>query len=255
MNKILLVNNNIETKIDDKIEYEYISDSINKLKIKIKKNTKLEIYIKNDIETKLDIQYEILENVKLKLVEIKKGSKTKILSKYNLKESSDLNLIKVNNMNNINERNLISLDGKNSKINCLLKTVAVSNEKYDIIVNHNYGQTFSNIITNGINISGNIYINVTTYILKDRKKCIANQSNRIINLTDKECIIRPNLLIDEVDVIANHSALIGTFSDEEMFYMQRLGIDKKTTVKLLIEGFIKNGLNKKLANNFKKYWR
>lgn len=255
MNKILLTNSYIDKILDDKIECEYINDSINKLKLKIIKNTKLEINIKNDIDTKLDIQIELLDNVKLDLIEIKKGCKTKILAKYNLKNNSNLNIIKVNDLDSINERNIVNLNGKCAVLNCLLKTVSKNNEKYDIVVNHNCENTTSDVTTNGINISGNMYINVTTYVMKGKKKCVANQNNRIINLVDKECIIRPNLLIDEVDVIANHSALIGSFSDEELFYMQRLGIDKNKATKLLMEGFIKKGLNKKLANNFKKYWR
>ena len=62
------------------------------------------------------------------------------------------------------------------------------------------------------------------------------------------------MLIDEVDVSANHSALIGSFKDDELFYMQRLGIDKVEANKLLIKGFINNKISLKLANHFKKYW-
>ena len=116
-------------------------------------------------------------------------------------------------------------------------------------------KTISDITTHGVNISGNLYFNVTTYIPKGMVSSVTNQNNRIINLTNNECTIRPNLLIDEYDVIANHSALIGSFKDEEIFYMQRLGIDKNTANKLLIEGFLKSKLNNTLSNNFKKYWR
>lgn len=249
MNRIIISNNQFDLK---NIEYKYKEDIINKLKLIVIKNTKLELII--DKEIKLDVNVELLDNVKLDLVVIKKN-KTKILTKYKLNENSILNITEISDSNIINERNIIDLNGINSKVNFILKTVCKNNEKYDVVVNHNNKNTTSDIITNGVNISGNLYFTVTSYVLNGNKNCVVNQQNRIINLTDKECLIRPNLLIDEVDTIANHSALIGSFKDEELFYMQRLGIDKETANKLLIEGFIKNKLNKTLANYFKKYWR
>ena len=249
MNRIIISNNQFDLK---NIEYKYKEDLINKLKLKIIKNTKLELII--DKEIKLDVSIELLDNVKLDLVVIKK-EKTKILTKYKLNKNSILNITEISDSDIINERNIIDLNGINSKINFILKTVCKNNEKYDIVINHNNKNTTSDIITNGVNISGNLYFTVTSYVSNGNKNCAVNQQNRIINLTDKECLIRPNLLIDEVDVIANHSALIGSFKDEELFYMQRLGIDKTMANKLLIEGFIKNKINKTLANHFKKYWR
>ena len=249
MNRIIISNNQFDLK---NIEYKYKEDIINKLKLIVIKNTKLELII--DKEIKLDVNVELLDNVKLDLVVIKK-EKTKILTKYKLNENSILNITEISDSDIINERNIIDLNGINSKVNFILKTVCKNNEKYDVVVNHNNKNTTSDIITNGVNISGNLYFTVTSYVLNGNKNCVVNQQNRIINLTDKECLIRPNLLIDEVDTIANHSALIGSFKDEELFYMQRLGIDKETANKLLIEGFIKNKLNKTLANYFKKYWR
>lgn len=249
MNRIIISNNQFDL---NNIEYNYKEDLISKLNLKVIKNTKLELII--DKEIKLDINIELLDDVKLDFVIIKK-TKTKILTKYKLNENSILNITEISDSDIINERNIINLNGKNSKINFILKTVCKNNEKYDIVINHNNIKTESNIITNGVNISGNLYFTVTSYVPKGIKKCIVNQQNRIINLTDNECLIRPNLLIDEVDVIANHSALIGSFKDEELFYMQRLGIDIATANKLLIEGFIKSKINKNLANHFKKYWR
>jgi len=255
MNKIILDNDKIKYDLDDKIEYEYIDELINKLKIRILKNTKLEINIKNIEEIKLNIEFEILDNVKLEIMEIKNNIKAKILNKYNLSKNSKLNIIKAYDLININEKNIVNLNDENASCNIILKTVSKNLEKYDFTINHNSKNTTSDIITNGINISGNLNIMVTTFIPSGNKNCVANQQNRIINLTDKECIIKPNLLIEEVDVLASHSALIGSFKDEEIFYLQRLGISYEQATKLLIEGFLKNKITDKIANNFKKYWR
>lgn len=249
MNKIILSNNTFNL---NNIEYTYAEDFISKLKLVVKNSTKLELTI--DKEIKLDVNIELLDNVKLDLTIIK-NENIKVLTKYKLNANSSLKITEINDSNIINERNIINLNGLNSKVELILKTVCKNNEKYEIIVNHNNKYTTSDIITNGVNISGNLYFTVTSYVPNGNKKCIVNQQNRIINLTNDECIIRPNLLIDEVDVSANHSALIGSFKDDELFYMQRLGIDKIEANKLLIKGFINNKISLKLANHFKKYWR
>lgn len=255
MNKILLTQNKPIFTTNEKIEYEYNEDLISKLKIKVLKNTKLEFTISNIEEIKLNIEIEVLDNVKLELTEIKKNLKAKIMHKYTLNQNSSLKLTKAYDIQSINEKNIVNLNGENANIYLVLKTVSKNSEKYDFLINHNKKNTISEIISNGVNISGNINLMVTTYIPNGNKNCIANQQNRIINLTDKECVIKPNLLIEEVDVIANHSALIGSFKQEEIFYLQRLGISYKDANKLLIEGFIKNKITDKTANIFKKYWR
>lgn len=254
LNKIIL-GNNIKYELDDKIKYEYIDELVKKIKIKVLKNTKLEIDLDLQEEIKLDIQIEIEKNVNLELIEVKKNVKAKILHKYNLKSNSKINIFKINDVETINEKSIINLNGENASANVILKTVSKNIEKYDLLINHNSIKTISNIITNGINISGNLYFTITTFVPNGNKDCICNQQNRIINLTNLECTIKPNLLIEEVDVTANHSALIGSFKDDEIFYMQRLGIDKKTASKLLIEGFLKNKISDELATNLEKYWR
>ncbi len=254
MNKII-IDNNINYALDKKIDYEYIDGFIKKIKIKVTKDTTLQINCKYKDDTKFDIQIDLDDNVKLKLIEVKKYVNSKIQFKYNLGNNAQIDIIKVNDVKNINEKNIVNLNGENARIDLVLKTVSNDIEKYDILVNHNAKNTISNIITNGLNVKGNIYFTVSAYVPKGMKNCVCDQQNRIINLIDNECIIKPNLLIEDVDSTANHSALIGNFTDDEIFYIQRLGIDKNTALKLLIEGFIKNSIPLKLAQKFKKYWR
>ena len=71
-------------------------------------------------------------------------------------------------------------------------------------------------------------------------------------------MIKPNLFIDENDVIASHSALIGTFSKDEIFYLMSRGIDKKEAQKLLARGLLLKGIDyykEKLNTIIDKYWR
>ena len=88
--------------------------------------------------------------------------------------------------------------------------------------------------------------------------CDINQSGRIINMTENPCTIKPNLFIDEEDVVANHSALIGTFSPDEIFYLMSRGISKRDSENLLTKGFLLNGITyyrKTLEEMINKYWR
>lgn len=265
MNKIKIDNDKFYSNVTKKIEVDYIKNegifSINELNIKILKDVNLDLILNFDSEIKLNIKININKNIKLDLNIYSEICSGKIQYKYNLEENSICNVLKYNNSNTLKEMIKIDLNGDKSNINYNFKTIGNAKEIYDYYVYHNYKNTISNIKNNGVCINnGNITYQVSTFIPKDKVECIANQNNRIINLTDNKCEIKPNLYIDCDDVEASHSALIGKFSDEEMFYMQSRGLDKDTALKLLINGFLssditnKNILNK-INKNIKKYWR
>ena len=90
--------------------------------------------------------------------------------------------------------------------------------------------------------------------------CIANQNNRIINLSDKKSEIRPNLYIEEYDVSASHSAFIGRFKEEELFYLMSRGIPELEASRLLLKGFLLSDISdkkmrKKIEQSTKNEWR
>ena len=77
-------------------------------------------------------------------------------------------------------------------------------------------------------------------------------------MTKNNCIIKPNLFIDENDVVANHSALIGTFLPDEIFYLMSRGISRKESENLLTKGFLLRGITyykETLEEMINKYWR
>ncbi len=264
MNRIKVVNDLPEIiSSDDNIEITLLEKnelfSINSLRIKVKKNTSLEIEYYSLEETKLDIFINVDEDVKFNLFEMREGNNTKVQYKFYLEENSETNVTKFYDVTSIKEMVIINLNGVNAKLNYNFKTISEAEEKYDMIVYHNYSNTVSNINNNGVNIlEGNLIFNVSGFVLNNKKDCVLNQNNRIINLTDNKCQINPNLFIDENDVEANHSALIGRFSDEEMFYLKRLGIDEANALNLLIKGFLLNDISKKnqskIIKIIDKYW-
>lgn len=264
MNKIFVKNDNIYLEnSDDSLVFSVSKKNkflnVKNVNIKVKQNTEIVIECVDALDIKLDICINILKGVHVKIYEYKNGGNYKYQYRYYLEKDSVLNVEKVIDAENVFENVLINLNGEAAKAEFNLKTISKMHEKYNFLVYHNAKKTVSNIINNGVNIkNGSLEFNVSTFIPNGVKKCDASQSGRIINKTDNECMIKPNLFIDENDVIANHSALIGTFKEDEIFYLMSRGLDKKVAENLLTKGFLLNGITyhkKKLEDIINKYWR
>lgn len=266
MNKIKIVNDKLDTiDINKNINIDYYEQNclfgINEIKLNINKDSDLYIEIKLKEETRLSFNINIRNNVKLNLNILTKGKIGKIKYTYNLDEKSLLNAVKFQNVDTIKEMVVVNLNGLNSEINYNFKTISNNKEIYDYNIFHNCKNTISNIKNNGVCIKkGEIIYQVSSFVPKNITGCIVSQNNRIINLTDNKCEIKPNLYIDTNDVEANHSALIGKFSEEEMFYLQSRGLDYNTALKLLINGFLTSGVEdkkifKEINKNIDHYWR
>lgn len=263
MNKIRITNDVIELidgdgKIDIKATDADKFLNVKTIDIKINEDTNLAFEILNT-EYKYDIYFNVLKGVHSNIYEIKKGDNYKFQYKYYLEEDSFLNVEKVNDGMVINEMNLINLNGARAKIDFNLKTISKKQEKYNFLVYHNAKKTVSNIVNNGVNISdGTLEFNVSGFVPNGIVDCDVSQSGRIINMTNNTCVIKPNLFIDENDVVANHSALIGTFSFDEIFYLMSRGIDKKEALNLLTQGFLLKNITfykEDLKEMIDKYWR
>lgn len=261
MNKIIVDKENIILEQSDELINLTLSDKLDifdvtKIKLEILGSTDIEITYKKNASIKLDFWVIINKNINVNIDEINESKELKIRYKYDILENSCLNLNKFYNTNTVKELNVVSLDGEKSQINYNLKTIALDEQKYDIYVYHNYNNTVSNISNKGVNIKeGILTFNVTSIVYNGIKNCVLNQYNRIINLNNFKCNINPILLIEEQDVIANHSAYIGTFDENAMFYLKSRGINEQDAIKLLIKGFLLEKENKKIEKIIDKYWR
>ena len=266
MNKIKVVNDNLElANVNKNIQVEYYRKeclfAINDLKINVCKSADLDIEIDLKEDSKLNFNINIEKDAKLNLNILTKGKIGKIQYKYTLDENSLCNVFKFQYIDSIKEMIIVNLNKEHAEFNYNFKTITNNKETYDYHIFHNYKNTISNIKNNGVCINnGKSIYQVSSFVPKDVIGCIVNQNNRIINLTDNESKIKPNLYIDSFDVEASHSALIGKFSDEEMFYLLSRGIDYNTALKLLITGFLtsdikNNKIIKTIIKNIEKYWR
>ncbi len=266
MNKINIENDKIiEKNLDNNIKYDLFTNEtfgITSLTIQIEKDTELEINYNFKEQTKMETIIIVNKNVNLRLFEKITGEYAKKRTKYYLKENSNTTVSKFNNIKQIKEYTIINLDEEQAKIEYNLKTISEQEENYDILTYHNASKTTSIINPNGVNIKeGKLKFNISSFVPNKIIKCDASQNNKIINLTNNECIINPNLYIDEYDVTAEHSAWIGTFKEEDLFYLMSRGINKKEAIKMLIKGFLTNRLeineNEKenITNIIEDYWR
>lgn len=266
MNKIKVVDDILEVaNVSKNIHIEYYRKEcifgINEVKIVVTKDSNLDIEIKLKEETKLNFNINVKEDVNLNLNIITKGESGKVQYKYNIDKNAYVNVFKFQNINSIKEMVIAKLSGENARIDYNFKTISNNKETYDYHIFHDANNTISNIKNNGVCIKNGIIIyQVSSFVPKDIIGCVVNQNNRIVNLTNNKSEIMPNLYIDSHDVEASHNALIGKFSDEEMFYIQSRGIDYNNALKLLISGFLTSDINnkkilKEINKNIEKYWR
>ncbi len=267
MNKIKIENDIVvEKKINKKVRLSFLEKNenfmVNKLVIDLLEDTTLEIEYHNELAQKLDILIRVYEGVTAKILELRKGNLMKIQYRYELDNDSFLTIQKFHHINGIKELDNIYLNGRNSKIDYTLKTISRTREKYDITVYHEGKNTESLVRTNGVNLlDGSLDFHITGFVPNGRSGSKLDQKNRIINLNNQKCSIHPNLFIDEYDVIANHSAWIGKFREDELFYLESRGLSEVMAMNLLVKGFLLSNLelsNKRkeeLVSIINQYWR
>lgn len=267
MNRIIIGNDKIvKDFLDDNVVINYTVNekflAVNNLDITFLADTNLEIYYEFLESMKLNINIKINDNVCANVFEKYIDGFLKIKSTYNLCKNSYINIRKFYDVSKIRQFDIINLNGENSKIDYVLKTISTEVEKYNLIVNHNESHTISNITNNAVNIlNGEVFFDITGFVDKGKKGCTIEQNNRIVTFNEKKCQINPILLVDENDISASHSVFVGKFNDEEIFYLQSRGISYNNAIKLLVKGFLLSKLDLNEENSdeiekiIQKYWR
>lgn len=113
------------------------------------------------------------------------------------------------------------------------------NSTNKIIVNHQAPQTISILKNHGFSIhQASLILDVDAYIPKKSSQCISKQDNQIIEEENSLSQINPNLYIDNYDVEASHSAYVGEFKEQELFYLMSRGLTEKSSKFLLLKSFL-----------------
>lgn len=191
-------------------------------------------------DTSRDIYIVVEDNICLNIVDISFNTSNKI--NITLKNDSRV----IYNKFSINSGDYIYtlLDGEYS--NVVINNSVVNNDdtKMKFVIEHNNTNTSSNLSNHGVNnSSGTLYFNVDSKINRSTSLACADQENKIINLVKGDSKILPNLLVDNYDVSASHSAYISDFDKESMFYLKSRGISDNEARRLLLEGFLIGNLD------------
>lgn len=143
----------------------------------------------------------------------------------------------------------INLNARGANIKYYYSHINYDNHKVVINVSHNECDTFSNIYNHGVNVyDKKLVFLINGIIKKDMNGSVCNQENQIINIRNGKSTICPNLLIDNFDTSSRHSAYIGKFDLDKIFYLKSRGFSEKGAYQLLLKGFLVQG--EKCEENF-----
>lgn len=214
MNK-LVIDNNIETTdifVDTDTDMIVdLNDSNKELNIHIAKGMCVKGFIKTK-NTSNKITYVIDEDCDVKI------------NKLSIDCSDDIT---------------IEMNDVNSKVKYTTSVINYLDNTYTQKVLHNSSKTKSIITNHCINVDNNEFKFIVDGVVKRESEDINfKQDNRIINLKDGKSNILPNLIVDNCEVEASHSAYIGTFNEDDIFYMMSRGLTKEECDDLLIKAFL-----------------
>ena len=193
-------------------------------------------------EENKEIHYRILveENVHCNLVFL--GKKINIKLELIQKEGSSVNLSSF--LENSNNHVSIKLNGYGAEIRYAYSTLSKEDSKNHISVFHQASNTKSDVSCNGFSINqAKIIMDVNGYVEKQSSACSCLQDSKIIELENSLSQIHPNLYIENYDVEASHSAYIGPFLEQDLFYLESRGIPREVATKLLVKALLLGKLN------------
>lgn len=157
--------------------------------------------------------------------------------KYNIVEDTIIYHFSINCSSNVT----VNLVTEGVTLHYYYNNINYDNNKFKIDVNHMACNTHSEVYNHGVNVNNKkLDYMVNGKVTKEYSKCICNQDNQIINMSDGKSTICPILLIDNFDVDSNHGAYIGKFKDEYLFYLMSRGISMSDSYRLLLNGFLIN---------------
>ncbi|PKK95810.1 MAG: hypothetical protein CVV59_01840 [Tenericutes bacterium HGW-Tenericutes-4] len=212
--------------------------------------------VKSDVNIKIVEQFELLKSAKLNYkidvnvqknahlelfyVEYLENKKANVIS-HNMFtwENGELNL----NYVNLNSANVVhtttgNLAGMYAKTS--VNTLHFVNKNYNhanlMQLIHLNKNTTSKINNFGlVNNNAELVIDGINKIEKGFSKSEAEQESKIINLTHTcKSTANPQLIINEYDVKAGHSAGVGQVDEDSLYYLMSRGLNKRDSLELII---------------------
>ena len=187
-----------------------------------------------------EINIDVMDNMCLEVFELDNNTSNKIT--YNLRSNAQVIVNKL--ARNNSDITKVNLNGERASIKYYTNIMNYSNNVYDFKINHNASYTESDIVNHCVNFTDKEFkFLVDSDVKKESVECYCNQDNKIIDINGGKNFISPNLLVDNDLINANHSAYIGKFKKDVVFYLKSRGIRDKECNSLLIKGFLLEKMN------------
>lgn len=209
--------------------------------INIEKNHTQEMLI-NDLNKPLSFTLEEDAKLILKLAITKANQNADI--KVELRKNANLEVIYADFSKSVNQTYVhIDLLEEGAKVTWNLVSLATDhdNKKFDISFIHHAKNTIANMQNYGVALNASrLVFSGINYIKCHASKSSTNQNAKII-VFDQEANARANpiLKIDENDVLASHSAIVGRLNDEHLFYLKSRGLTEQEAKALIVYGYLK----------------
>ena len=213
-----------------------VDNSIDYNDIFIDKDTDLTVDLE---DTEKELNIHVISGTLLRMFIKTKNTKNKVT--YNIDDNANvvINKLAIDSSDDVT----VNLKDVNSKIKYFSSIINYKDNSYTEKINHISSDTKSKIVNHCINVEDKEFKFIVDGIInKNSERVDFKQDNKIINLKDGKSSILPNLIVDNNDIEASHSAYIGTFDENKKFYMMSRGLSEKECDDLLIKAFLLNNM-------------
>ncbi len=224
----------IEFLLDGDYEIEYVSDIDEKLELVISGDINLLVY---SFDNKLINKCHYIVN---------KGC---------------LYVYKFYNNHNVNEEIDIDLCGSRASVLYKFANICKEEENYILNINHKTSDTYSDINNKTVSLKNSkVNFIINSNVSKEAIGSKLVQNTRVVTMDDSDASISPNMYTPLNDVEAKHGSIIGTFKEEEIFYLMSKGISYNDALKLMVKGYllsnidIKHEIRKRIIDVIDEYW-
>ena len=215
-----------------------------------------EIEYVNDTEMKL----ELIVNYQVNLLVYSFGNKLTNNTRYIINNGS-LNIYKFYDNRYVCEKVDMDLCTPEARVKYKFANICKEEETYELNINHKAHDTHSDINNKTVSVKNSkVKFVINSNVLKNATGSVLNQNTRVVTMDDSDASISPNMYTPLNDVEAKHGSIIGTFKDDEIFYLMSKGISYNDTLKLMIKGYllsnidIKHEIRKRIIDVIDEYW-
>ncbi len=182
-----------------------------------------------------EINIDVMDDMCLEVLEM--DNHTSNVINYNLRSNAQVIVNKL--ARDCSDTTNVTLSGDNASIKYYSNIMNFDDNIYTFKTLHKANCTSSDIYNYCVNFTNSSFkFLIDGKIERETAECYCNQDNKIIDMANGDNAICPNLLVDNDMINANHSAYIGKFKKDIVFYMQSRGLSKRDCDFLLIKGFL-----------------